>query len=37
MLKQENNKVDMFDKMDGVVRIKIEIRIELIGQQAHKR
>lgn len=36
-MKQENNKVDIFDKMEGVVRIKIEIRIELIGQQAHKR
>ena len=37
MLKRENNKFDMFDKTDGVVEIKIEIRIELRGQRAHRR
>ena len=37
MLKRENNKFDMFNKMDRVVKIKIEIRIESRGQQAHRR
>ena len=37
MLKRENNKFDMFDKTDGVVKIKIEIGIELRGQQARRR